>query len=140
MSLRTNAKKVGLAALIVLGTTAASLAATAYATTNVNVRTGPGPGYAQVDVLRTGEQVEIDRCRGSWCYVIKRGPDGWVSASYLSRGGGGYYDDDDYYDDDFYIPPPRRPHRPYPVYPVYPRYPHSSACFGGPNASFCISN
>lgn len=139
MNLRSKTKSLGLAAMLALGTTAASLAATAYATTNVNVRSGPGPGYRQVDVLRAGERVNVDRCRGSWCYVIKSGPDGWVSANYLSRGRG-YYDDDYYYDDyddGFYIRPPRRP---YPVYPVYPRYPSNSFCFGNPNASFCISD
>lgn len=146
MNLRPNAKSLGLAAMLVLGSTVASMAATAYATTNVNVRSGPGPSYRQVDVLRAGQRVDVDRCTGSWCYVVKAGPDGWVSANYLSRGGGGgrdYYDDDYYYDDyddGFYIRPPRRPHRPYPVYPVYPRYPSSSVCFGNPNASFCISD
>jgi hypothetical protein len=41
---------------------------------------------AVVDVLSPGEQVEIDRCQSNgWCYVIKSGPDGWVSSRYLSN-------------------------------------------------------
>lgn len=79
----------GLATLAVLATTAAASAAPAFATSNVNVRSGPGTGYAVVDALRRGERVDVQYCRGSWCYIEKRGPDGWVSANYLSSGGGG---------------------------------------------------
>jgi hypothetical protein len=57
-------------------------------TSNVNVRSGPGTGYAVVDVARSGTNVDVQRCEGSWCYISKPGPDGWVSASYLSAGGG----------------------------------------------------
>ncbi len=56
-------------------------------TSNVNVRSGPGTGYAVVDTVRRGQQVDVQQCQGSWCYVSKPGPDGWVSASYLSAGG-----------------------------------------------------
>jgi uncharacterized protein YraI len=137
MSLKRSALTFGIAVAALVGSSAAALAATAYATSNVNVRSGPGTGYAAVDVLRRGEAVDIDYCRGSWCFVDKSGPDGWVSASYLSRGG--YYDDDDYYDDDYYDDPPLviRPYRSYRPYYYRPR---SSACIGSPNASFCITN
>lgn len=64
----------------------------ATATANVNVRSAPRTG-AVVDTLRAGQQVEIDRCSAGWCYVIKSGPDGWVSASYLTDDDG--YDDED---------------------------------------------
>ncbi len=51
----------------------------------MNVRSGPGVGYAVVDTLSAGETVDIDRCVSSgWCYVLKSGPDGWVSARYLT--------------------------------------------------------
>jgi hypothetical protein len=55
----------------------------AYATATVNVRSGPGTGYRIVDTLRAGQPVDIRNCSGNWCYVIKSGPDGWVSKSYL---------------------------------------------------------
>jgi hypothetical protein len=153
-----------LAGLTLLAATGAAMAAPASATANVNVRSGPGTGYGVVDVLRRGERVDVQNCRGSWCFVEKRGPDGWVSANYLSRGGG--WDDDDDWDggwsprpprpprwDDQY--PPRPPHwdprprpphwnpRPrthYPSYPSYPRRPDSSVCFNGPNGYFCVGN
>ena len=72
---------------------------------------GAGPGYPVVDVLHPGERVEVDYCKGAWCAVEKRGPDGWVNANYLDSGRD--YDDEDgyYYDDrdepDFFIPTPR---------------------------------
>lgn len=76
-------------------TTAASYAAPAQATANVNVRSGPGTNFRVIDTLIRGERVDIQYCRGSWCFVEKRGPNGWVSANYLSRGG--------------WQPPPQRP-------------------------------
>jgi uncharacterized protein YraI len=75
-----------------------SLAQAATATTTVNVRNAPVNG-AVVDVLRPGQQVDIDRCQSNgWCYVTKSGPDGWVSSTYLSNDDGG--------------PAPARPSRP----------------------------
>ncbi len=56
----------------------------AVATGSVNVRTGPGTGYGVVDVLRPGEVVDVTRQSGGWCYVVKSGPDGWVSCRYLT--------------------------------------------------------
>lgn len=80
------------AAMLCAALFAPAVAEAATATSNVNVRSAPRTG-AVVDVLRAGQQVEIDRCSGGWCYVVKSGPDGWVSASYLSN-------DDDYEDDE----------------------------------------
>lgn len=136
MNLKTTALKAGLAAALLFGGTAATVAVEAFATGSVNVRRGPGTGYGVVDQLYRGESVDVRGCTGGWCRVEHSGPDGWVSANYLSRGGG-YYDDDDY-DDDFYI---GRPHRP--DYPRYrPRYRDRDnyVCFGGSNARFCISD
>jgi hypothetical protein len=138
----------GLAALALIATTAAASAAPAFATGNVNVRSGPGTYYAKVDVLRRGEQVDVLQCQGSWCYVEKRGPDGWVSANYLARGGNDW-DDDDW--DRPYPPrpphwnprPPRPPHwnpNPWPTYPSYPHQGSGSVCFNGPNGYFCFGN
>ncbi|GHA16834.1 hypothetical protein GCM10007989_10010 [Devosia pacifica] len=67
----------------------AAQAAPATASANVNVRSGPGGSYGVVDVLQRGQRVEVDRCQGSWCYVVKPGPDGWVSSNYLGGVGGG---------------------------------------------------
>jgi len=153
MTLGKKAKALGLAGVFLVTSAVAALAAPGTATTTVNVRSGPGPGYGVVDVLRRGDRVDIQDCRGSWCFVSKPGPDGWVSSQYLARGGGGGYwdDDDDYYE------PPRRPRPPvyrpgprppyygpgygYPGY-GYPGYgrPGGSVCFNGPNGYFCAGN
>jgi uncharacterized protein YraI len=133
MSIKQKFISLGLATAMVFGGAAAAMAATAYAESPLNVRSGPGTQYRVVDVLQRGERVEVDYCRGSWCLVNKRGRDGWVSANYLSRGGSYYYDDY-YYDDDFYIDRPRRIYR-----PRYRHYgPDFSACIGGTNARFCV--
>lgn len=151
MALSKKLMAGGLAALALLATTATAFAAPAVATGNVNVRSGPGTGYSRVDTLRRGEQVDVQYCRGSWCYIEKRGPDGWVSASYLSAGGGypGWDDDDGWDRPPHWNPrPPRPPHwnpNPRPPRPQpWPTYPGNnnggSVCFNGPNGYFCIGN
>lgn len=146
----------GLAALAFLAGAAVANAAPGYATGNVNVRTGPGTHYGAIDTLRRGERVDVQQCRGGWCFVEKRGPDGWVSANYLATGGRGGWDDD--WDRQpprwnpprppRWNPPPRppaywgdRPHRPHPGY-GYPNRPDNggSVCVNGPNGYFCIGN
>jgi len=85
--MRTLARLV-LSGLALAGGLFGTAALGAEATASVNVRSGPGTGYAVVDTLRAGESVDIDRCVSSgWCFVRKDGPDGWVSARYLSNDG-----------------------------------------------------
>lgn len=156
MTIRKKMIASGLAGLTLLATVGTALAAPAVATGNVNVRTGPGTGYGVVDTLRRGEPVDVRQCQGSWCYVQKSGPDGWVSSSYLSRGGG-WDDDDDHYNPrpprppHWDNPPPRPPHwNPRPPRPPHwgnPRPPRpqpghngGQVCFNGPNGYFCIGN
>ena len=157
MALSKKLMAGGLAALALLATAGSAFAAPAYATSNVNVRSGPGTGYGQVDVLRRGEQVDVQYCRGSWCFIEKRGPDGWVSASYLDRGrpnNGGWDDNDWDYGPGWNNPPPvynpprppRPPHwNPRPPRPQPQPWPYyggnsSSVCFNGPNGYFCAGN
>ncbi len=141
MTMKKTALTAGLAIGAVLLSTAASLAA--YATGSVNVRRGPGLDYGVVDQLRRGEWVDIDRCIEGWCRINHSGPDGWVSARYLTRDAGfddgGYWDDDDRYDDGGYWVRPGRPGRPMRPYRPW-RDPRAQVCVGGPNASFCISD
>ena len=142
MALRNKFIAGGLAALALIATTAAATAAPAFATGSVNVRTGPGTHYAKVDTLRRGEQVDVLQCQGGWCYVQKSGPDGWVSANYLSRGGNPGWDDDDNWErPPQVIPRPGhwnpRPPRPWPTYPNYPGNGNNgSVCFNGPQGYF----
>ena len=72
------------AAAVVLLSTAAAFAQPGVATGAVNVRTGPGTGYAKVGTLSAGELVDVKQCQGSWCFVDRNaGTDGWASANYL---------------------------------------------------------
>ena len=127
-----------LATILLLAGTAAASAATAYASTEVNVRAGAGTAYPVVDVLHEGERVEVDYCKGAWCAIEKPGPDGWVNANYLEAERSHSDRDDDEYDSedddsDFYL-----------IYPgshaqFWPYY-RSRSCIGGPNARFCIAD
>lgn len=86
MTIRKKITALALGGTVLLGMAGAAAAAQAVATGNVNVRSGPSAQYQRVDVLQRGQLVEVRGCRGSWCYVEKRGPDGWVSANYLQQG------------------------------------------------------
>jgi len=57
----------------------------AVTTTNVNLRQGPGARYAIVRVLRSGEEVSISRCAGTWCLVDAGRDRGWIAQAYLRR-------------------------------------------------------
>ncbi|WIY51850.1 SH3 domain-containing protein [Devosia sp. YIM 151766] len=154
MALNRKLLTTGLATLGLLVTTIAASAAPAVATGNVNVRSGPGTSYGVVDTLRRGEQVDVQHCRGSWCFVEKRGPNGWVSANYLSSGDRGWNRPPP--PPPVWTPPrpPRPPHwnprprpqpphwnsNPRPVYPVRPGNPGASFCFNGPNGYFCMNS
>lgn len=144
MALSKKLMAGGLAAMTLMATAGAAMAAPAYVTGNVNVRSGPGTGYGIVDTIRRGERVEIERCRGSWCFVEKRGPDGWVSANFLERGGRPGWRDDRWDRPPVYRPhPPRRPRwDDWPSRPYYPDYPRggSSVCVDGPNGYFCVGD
>ena len=79
---------VAVAATAVVVFLPAAYAAPGTVTGNANVRQGPGTNYAVVDSVRRGTTVDVQQCEGSWCYVAKPGPDGWISSAFLSAGGG----------------------------------------------------
>jgi len=154
------------AGLALLATTAGAFAAPAIASSNVNVRSGPGTSYGVVDTLRRGTRVDVQNCRGSWCFVVKPGPDGWVSANYLDRGGrpnpgpgwnrpgpgpGPGWNRPGRPDWGWSPPPGRpspgsgwnRPGRPDPDWnrPGRPGRPdNSQVCYQGPNGYFCVGS
>jgi uncharacterized protein YraI len=94
MNRHTRKTLLNVATAVAVATTAvvvflpAAQAAPGTVTSNVNVRSGPGTNYPVVDTVRRGQAVDVQQCQGSWCYVAKPGPSGWVSASYLAAGGG----------------------------------------------------
>lgn len=76
---------------------AASLAGAAHAqtpvtaTTDLNVRSGPGPQYPVVGVIGANQGATLDGClEGSkWCRVAFSGGDGWAFSDYLTADAGG---------------------------------------------------
>lgn len=60
-------------------------AGTMYATTSVNVRTGPSTSYAVVTTLVQGQQVSTTgRTSNGWTEVVWQGAARWMSSQYLS--------------------------------------------------------
>jgi len=64
-------------------------ASTVQATTNVNVRSGPGTGYTKLGVLAKGDTVEKTGVSGSWTQVVYNGRTAYVSSQYLKDAGTG---------------------------------------------------
>jgi len=88
------------AALIALGvfSAGAAQAANAIVTTNLNVRTGPGTGYASLGSIPNRAPVSVQGCTSGygWCQISYGGLSGWASSRYLAmqEGSSGGYSDD----------------------------------------------
>jgi len=82
-------------------------AAPGLATTNVNLRQGPGTTYTVITTIPGGSNVDVSGCSGAWCQVTFQGQNGYVIATSLDQGGG--------------APPPGGPPPPPP--PPPPGYP-----------------
>ena len=68
----------------------AALAWTAQSSADLNMRAGPGTGYAPILVIPRGALVEVGACN-AWCSVFYGGYRGFVSGRYLIPVNGGYY-------------------------------------------------
>lgn len=77
---------VSAAAFGMLAMSGAAFAATATATTDLNVRAGPGPQYEVVGVVGAGQSTEITGCLdgSKWCQIATNGGAGWVYSDYLT--------------------------------------------------------
>lgn len=82
MSIPAKTISALIAGAVLLGGTAAAMAAPAYSSGYVKVRNLPG-GYT-VDHLHAGEKVNVTSCGPSYCYIKHPGPDGYVKASELN--------------------------------------------------------
>ncbi|SMQ70722.1 SH3 domain-containing protein [Devosia lucknowensis] len=60
--------------------------ASATATAELNIRSGPGPQYASVGFIASGDTTVVDGClQGSkWCRVNYNGVEGWAYSDYLT--------------------------------------------------------
>jgi hypothetical protein len=77
----------GTAMLVALSAGCAS-AEPALATSNVNVRQGPGTTYQIITTIPGGSTVNVDGCSGQWCQVTWQGQHGYAIATALDNGGG----------------------------------------------------
>jgi uncharacterized protein YgiM (DUF1202 family) len=89
-------KSVAIAAVVIVATAGASMAATyAYVDNDANVHKHHGKAYQVVNQVWEGQQVKVVGEWKSWVKVQIPGKDGWVKKSNLDFA---YYDwNDDYY-------------------------------------------
>lgn len=61
------------------------------ATTDLNVRAGPGPQYPVVGVIGASQSTTLNGClqNSKWCSVATQGGEGWVYSDYLTGDYGG---------------------------------------------------
>lgn len=75
---------VAFAALVIAG--GAAMAAPGLATTDVNMRQGPGTNFPVVTSIRGGSNIDVQSCDAGWC-TVRFGPyAGFVKADYLDFG------------------------------------------------------
>lgn len=113
MNTKTLTFKTIAAAIALAATAGVALAQPAMVKYDTKVRDYAGNGAPVVDFLYGGDDVNVKKCKGSWCLIKYDGTSGWVKAKTLA-----FYDD--------YEPA-------YPVYPVYPSEPQVNfGIYGGP--------
>lgn len=73
-------------AVALAGATAASAAVQATATTDLNLRAGPGAWHEVIGVIDANGQVSVEQCyeEANWCEVTYDGKTGWAYGAYLS--------------------------------------------------------
>ncbi|MDO9525852.1 MAG: DUF1236 domain-containing protein [Gemmobacter sp.] len=81
-------KSLGLGAAFLIAASAAHAATPAVTTDPLNLRAGPGPGYAVSSVLDAGAPVSVLGCidNTNWCRVDASGSVGYVYSEYLNIG------------------------------------------------------
>jgi uncharacterized protein YraI len=81
---------LALSAGVLLVSAGAASASPGRTTTDLNLRSGPGTGYAVIDTMPSGARVDIRGCSGSWCRVDFHGTTGWAAANLLAGTAAGY--------------------------------------------------
>ncbi len=73
------------AASVLVATAATALAAPGFVDERTALRAGPGARYPTIDIMRSGDSVDILGClpRWAWCDVIWRGERGWARGASL---------------------------------------------------------
>ncbi|CUH80244.1 SH3 domain-containing protein [Tropicibacter naphthalenivorans] len=73
-------------AIALITATTASAAGTAFATTDLNLRAGPGPQFEIIDVIDSQDATTVESCvvETNWCKVSYDGTEGWAFGDYLT--------------------------------------------------------
>lgn len=79
-------KKLTVSAAALMVAAAPALAVPVTATTDLNLRAGPGPEYEVIGVIEGMTQAEVEGCLedANWCKVSYNGMEGWAYGTYLS--------------------------------------------------------
>jgi uncharacterized protein YraI len=72
--------------LAFLSSTIIATAKPAVVESTLNLRAGPGPGYAVLAVMPPGAAVDVRDCYDGWCHVTYGGLRGYASHGYLEIG------------------------------------------------------
>lgn len=118
----TNTKKISTVFAAVAFTLVGATAAMAFPATvvdNGKVFTKATNQANVIGQIHYGQTVNVKKCvsNGKWCFITKKGPDGWVRANKLDLG----YD---FYDEDY----------------GYNDGPGVKVCLGGWQGQICISD
>ncbi len=76
-------KRLLLGGSLVALSAGAAAAAPAVVDSGLNLRSGPGTGYAVIETLPAGARVDVTGCTGGWCRVVYDGARGYASREYL---------------------------------------------------------
>lgn len=65
----------------------AAAATSAFATSDLNLRAGPGPQYEVIGVIDGSTEAMVEGCLtdANWCQVTYNGQSGWASGEYLAH-------------------------------------------------------
>lgn len=76
---------IGLSAIALMSATGAFAETTASASTELNLRAGPGPAQEIIGVIAADDTVDVKGCldTSNWCQVSYNGTDGWAYGDYL---------------------------------------------------------
>jgi hypothetical protein len=75
--------KLVISGLLAFSATTAS-AAPATVTMDINLRSGPGSGYAVMGSFRAGTVVDVQECAGRWCAITYGDVRGYVNSTHLA--------------------------------------------------------
>ncbi|MCR4268693.1 DUF1236 domain-containing protein [Nitratireductor sp. ZSWI3] len=84
-------KSTAVAATLIAFTGLAAAEVVAVATTDLNIRSGPGPQYPIIGAIGSNEEAVIEGCQegSKWCMVTHDGLEGWAYSDYLTAPFGG---------------------------------------------------